>query len=276
MAAPAPRAARARTLPRASVRPGHARALPHRRPIAGGEADPPWKSAPQRPDRPDGPSLRRFGAASPGCPVEQHRTPHLVAFSAESWVSPIVSASELRPEPRHPVDEAAHAAARRDHGGGSAGQGEEPAPRPDPEPDGARGRGGPRSSSEGRLASMHLASALARTPAPGEDPPWAGRRRAIPRAAPRPRSPRGGGGEHLTTRPHDEAIAGLDRLEPPFLMHLAYYTVHTPLQAAPERRRAHGGGGQGREARDLRGDGRGPRRGVRLVGGGARGAGPGE
>ncbi|MEC8494166.1 MAG: sulfatase-like hydrolase/transferase, partial [Planctomycetota bacterium] len=42
-------------------------------------------------------------------------------------------------------------------------------------------------------------------------------------------------GEHLTTRLTDEAIAGLDRLEPPFLMHLAYYTVHTPLQAAPER-----------------------------------------
>lgn len=42
-------------------------------------------------------------------------------------------------------------------------------------------------------------------------------------------------GEQLTRRLTDEAIAGLDRLEPPFLMHLAYYTVHTPLQAEPER-----------------------------------------
>lgn len=42
-------------------------------------------------------------------------------------------------------------------------------------------------------------------------------------------------GACLTERLTDEAIAALDRLEPPFLMHLAYYTVHTPLQAEPER-----------------------------------------
>ena len=50
-------------------------------------------------------------------------------------------------------------------------------------------------------------------------------------------------GEHLTTRLTNEAIGLLDRLEPPFLMHLAYYTVHTPLQAPKERieeRRAAG------------------------------------
>ena len=42
-------------------------------------------------------------------------------------------------------------------------------------------------------------------------------------------------GEYLTTRLTDESIALLDRMEPPFLLHLAYYTVHTPLQAPPER-----------------------------------------
>ncbi|QDV05050.1 Arylsulfatase [Planctomycetes bacterium Poly30] len=42
-------------------------------------------------------------------------------------------------------------------------------------------------------------------------------------------------GEYLTTRLTDEAIGLLDRLEPPFLMHLAYYTVHAPLQAPKER-----------------------------------------
>ncbi|MGD2016709.1 MAG: sulfatase [Planctomycetota bacterium] len=50
-------------------------------------------------------------------------------------------------------------------------------------------------------------------------------------------------GEYLTTRLTDESIALLDRMEPPFLLHLAYYTVHTPLQAPPERveeRRAAG------------------------------------
>ncbi|MFT5735586.1 MAG: arylsulfatase A-like enzyme [Planctomycetota bacterium] len=42
-------------------------------------------------------------------------------------------------------------------------------------------------------------------------------------------------GEYLTTRLTDEAIGLLDQLEPPFLMHLAYYTVHTPLQAPKAR-----------------------------------------
>ncbi len=50
-------------------------------------------------------------------------------------------------------------------------------------------------------------------------------------------------GEYLTTRLTDEAIQLIGQLEPPFLMHLAYYSVHTPLQAPPERvaeRRAAG------------------------------------
>ncbi len=50
-------------------------------------------------------------------------------------------------------------------------------------------------------------------------------------------------GEYLTTRLTSEAIGLLDELEPPFLMHLAYYSVHTPLQAPKERveeRRAAG------------------------------------
>jgi len=50
-------------------------------------------------------------------------------------------------------------------------------------------------------------------------------------------------GEYLTTRLTDEAIELVGELEPPFLMHLAYYSVHTPLQAPPERvaeRRAAG------------------------------------
>jgi arylsulfatase A-like enzyme len=50
-------------------------------------------------------------------------------------------------------------------------------------------------------------------------------------------------GEYLTTRLTDEAIGLVGELEPPFLMHLAYYSVHTPLQAPPERveeRRAAG------------------------------------
>lgn len=50
-------------------------------------------------------------------------------------------------------------------------------------------------------------------------------------------------GEYLTTRLTDEAIGLLGKMEPPFLMHLAYYSVHTPLQAPPERveeRRAAG------------------------------------
>ncbi len=42
-------------------------------------------------------------------------------------------------------------------------------------------------------------------------------------------------GEYLTERLTNEAIAQLDELKPPFLMHLAYYTVHTPLQAPKER-----------------------------------------
>ena len=42
-------------------------------------------------------------------------------------------------------------------------------------------------------------------------------------------------GEYLTTRLTDEAIGLMESLEPPFLMHLAYYTVHTPLQAPAER-----------------------------------------
>lgn len=49
-------------------------------------------------------------------------------------------------------------------------------------------------------------------------------------------------GEYLTTRLTGEAIAQMDELKPPFLMHLAYYTVHTPIQApkgrVEERRRA--------------------------------------
>ena len=50
-------------------------------------------------------------------------------------------------------------------------------------------------------------------------------------------------GEYLTTRLTDEAIQLVGQMEPPFLMHLAYYSVHTPLQAPPERvaeRRAAG------------------------------------
>ena len=42
-------------------------------------------------------------------------------------------------------------------------------------------------------------------------------------------------GESLTTRLTDEAIERLDELEEPFFVHLAYYTVHTPLQGAPAR-----------------------------------------
>jgi arylsulfatase A-like enzyme len=38
-------------------------------------------------------------------------------------------------------------------------------------------------------------------------------------------------GEYLTTRLTSESIELLDKLEPPFFLHLAYYTVHTPLQA---------------------------------------------
>ena len=38
-------------------------------------------------------------------------------------------------------------------------------------------------------------------------------------------------GEYLTERLTTEAIGLLDTLEAPFLLHLAYYTVHTPLQA---------------------------------------------
>ncbi len=50
-------------------------------------------------------------------------------------------------------------------------------------------------------------------------------------------------GEYLTTRLTDEAIELVGKMEAPFLMHLAYYSVHTPLQAPPERvaeRRAAG------------------------------------
>ena len=45
----------------------------------------------------------------------------------------------------------------------------------------------------------------------------------------------GQNGEYLTTRLTDEAIALLAGLEPPFLMHLAYYSVHTPLQGPHAR-----------------------------------------
>ena len=41
-------------------------------------------------------------------------------------------------------------------------------------------------------------------------------------------------GEYLTTRLTTEAIGLLDTLQPPFLLHLAYYTVHAPIQA-PEK-----------------------------------------
>ena len=50
-------------------------------------------------------------------------------------------------------------------------------------------------------------------------------------------------GEYLTTRLTDEAIGLVGELKRPFLMHLAYYSVHTPLQAPAERveeRRAAG------------------------------------
>lgn len=50
-------------------------------------------------------------------------------------------------------------------------------------------------------------------------------------------------GEYLTTRLTDEAIGLLGKMEPPFLLHLAYFSVHTPLQAPPQRvkeRRAAG------------------------------------
>lgn len=58
-------------------------------------------------------------------------------------------------------------------------------------------------------------------------------------------------GESLTTRLTDEAIAQLGELEEPFFLHLAYYTVHTPLQGAPDRveeRRRSGTGEQRRAA----------------------------
>ncbi|MEM6567867.1 MAG: sulfatase-like hydrolase/transferase, partial [Planctomycetota bacterium] len=42
-------------------------------------------------------------------------------------------------------------------------------------------------------------------------------------------------GEYLTTRLTDEAIRLVDTLERPFLLHLAYYTVHTPIRAPKER-----------------------------------------
>ena len=41
-------------------------------------------------------------------------------------------------------------------------------------------------------------------------------------------------GEYLTSRLTTDAIGLLDTLEPPFLLHLAYYTVHAPLQAPEE------------------------------------------
>jgi arylsulfatase A-like enzyme len=47
-----------------------------------------------------------------------------------------------------------------------------------------------------------------------------------------PRLPDGPVGEHLTRRLTDEAIKLLDRFDKrPFLLYLAFYTVHTPLQA---------------------------------------------
>ena len=42
-------------------------------------------------------------------------------------------------------------------------------------------------------------------------------------------------GESLTTRLTGEAIEQISELEEPFFVHLAYYTVHTPLQGAPDR-----------------------------------------
>ncbi len=42
-------------------------------------------------------------------------------------------------------------------------------------------------------------------------------------------------GEYLTTRLTDDAIRLLDELEAPFFLHLAYYTVHTPIRAPKER-----------------------------------------
>lgn len=50
-------------------------------------------------------------------------------------------------------------------------------------------------------------------------------------------------GESLTTRLTDGAIGWMGAQEGPFLLHLAYFTVHTPLQARPEavaERRAAG------------------------------------
>ncbi|MEM9381374.1 MAG: sulfatase-like hydrolase/transferase [Planctomycetota bacterium] len=42
-------------------------------------------------------------------------------------------------------------------------------------------------------------------------------------------------GEYLTTRLTDEAIELVGSLERPFLLHLAYYTVHTPIRAPKDR-----------------------------------------
>ncbi|MEM6671366.1 MAG: sulfatase-like hydrolase/transferase, partial [Planctomycetota bacterium] len=41
-------------------------------------------------------------------------------------------------------------------------------------------------------------------------------------------------GEYLTTRLTNEAIRLVETLEPPFLLHLAYYSVHTPIRAPKE------------------------------------------
>lgn len=69
-----------------------------------------------------------------------------------------------------------------------------------------------------------------------------------------PDLPDGPEGEYLTNRLTDEAIGFLDaqtESSAPFLMHLAYYTVHTPLRgpaAAVEARRTAGVGDQTKKA----------------------------
>lgn len=187
-----------------------------------------------------------LGAGLVGMPgVEQHRTPHLAAFSAESLVlthgysaAPNCAPSRAtlqtgRLTPRHGVITV---------GGSARGKAKNRRLVPiqnqtvlaDEEvtlAEQLRGAG---------YSSMHLGKwHLGEDPCTqGYDHNVGGTKAGHPKSyfAPYRNVPlEAEEGEHLTTRLTDEAIAGLDRLEPPFLMHLAYYTVHTPLQAAPER-----------------------------------------